>query len=284
MGARWSGCRASGNVNWKFPMADSLEARIKAFEVKPGSVACVWLGQAGYLFKTPAGVIVMIDPYLSDWAEDQWGMARVIPPAIDSAKLQPDLLLISHWHEDHLDAPLVKQWAGMNPGTFAGSVASAPRAQAWGWPADRCVSLDEGMTYEQQDVHVTAHFARHEVPTAPATDAISFLLTIDGVKIWAVCDTEYDARLRPMAHFEIDVALTPINGVGGNMTDKEAALLLSYVKPRLAIPNHYNMWMPETFGAGATLDPNVFVETYRLLGGGATQILDVGEIVTFLGA
>lgn len=262
-------------------MAESLEPRIKGMLVAPGTVACVWLGQAGYLFKSPAGVIVMIDPYLSDYAKAQWGMDRILPPPIDPTQLQPDLLLISHWHEDHLDKPLIEQWANMEPGMFAGSVASVPRAQAWGWPANRTTLLDTGMTTSLEDVHVTAHFARHHTPEAPATDAVSFLLTIDGVTIWAVCDTEYDARLRAMAGYSIDVALTPINGVGGNWTDKEAALLLSYVKPKLAIPNHYNMWAPETFGAGATLDPQSFVDFYKLIGGGETRILDVGEIVTF---
>lgn len=262
-------------------MAKPLETRVRELSVAPGSVACVWLGQAGYLFKSPAGVIVMIDPYLSDYAKAQWNMDRVLPPAIDPAQLQPDLLLISHWHEDHLDAPLVKQWAAVEPGIFAGSVASVPRAQAWGWPAHKTVLLDTGMTTSHEDVTVSAHFARHHTPEAPATDAVSFLLTIDGVSIWAICDTEYDARLRGMAGYNVDVALTPINGVGGNMTDKEAALLLSYVKPTLAIPNHYNMWAPESFGAGATLDPQDFVDTYKLLGGGATRILEVGEIVTF---
>lgn len=259
----------------------TLETRIKELAVSPGTVACVWLGQAGYLFKSPAGVIVLVDPYLSDYAETQWGMARVLPPPIDPEQIRPDLLLVSHWHEDHLDAPLVKEWAKTDPGWFGGSVAAVPRAQAWGWPAHKTVLLDSGMTHAQDDVHVTAHFARHHTPEAPATDAVSFLLTIDGVTIWALCDTEYDARLRAMARVGIDVALTPINGVGGNLTDREAALLLSYVKPKVAIPNHYNMWAPATFGDGATLDPNAFVETYRLLGGGDTRILEVGEIATF---
>ena len=262
-------------------MAASLETRIKELPVAPGTVGCVWLGQAGYLFKSPAGVIVMVDPYLSDYAEAQWGISRVLPSPIDPDLIQPDLLLVSHWHEDHLDAPLVKLWAKQTPGWFGGSIASVPRAQAWGWPVNRTLLLDTGMTHAQDDVHVTAHFARHHTPNAPATDAVSFLLTIAGVTIWAVCDTEYDARLRAMANIAIDVALTPINGVGGNWTDKEAALMLSYVKPRLAIPNHYNMWAPESFGPGATLDPHAFVETYRLLGGGETRILEVGETVTF---
>lgn len=262
-------------------MHETLESRFQSLAVAPGTVACVWLGQAGYLLKSPDGVTIAIDPYLSDYAETQWGMQRILPPPIDPEHFQPDVLLCSHWHEDHLDAPLIKQWARTNPGTFGGPGACVARAKAWGWPAERVVLLNEGMSWSDNDVTITAHFARHDVEDAPAPDAVSFLFEIDGLKIWAICDTEYDARLRPMAVHEIDVAFTPINGVGGNLTDKEAALLLSYVKPKLAIPNHYNMWEPAVFGPGATLDPDRFVETYQLLGGGPTQILEVGEIVTY---
>lgn len=262
-------------------MTNTLETRFQDLNVAPGNVACVWLGQAGYLLKSPAGVIVALDPYLSDYAEAQWGVKRVIPPAIDPAHLQPDLLLVSHWHEDHLDAPLIKQWAKLNPGIFAGPGSCVARAGPWGWPAENIQRLDFGSSVTVQDVTVTAHFARHEVPDAPAPDAVSFLCNIDGVTIWAICDTEYDARLRAMASERIDVAFTPINGVGGNLTDREAALLLSYVKPKLAIPNHYNMWAPAGFGPGATLDPHAFARVYADFGGGATRILNVGEAVTF---
>ena len=262
-------------------MPGALESRFQELQVAPGTVACVWLGAAGYLLKSPGGLIVAIDPYLSDYAEDQWGLNRVIPPAIDPATLQPGLLLTSHWHEDHLDAPLVKKWAKLSPGMFAGPGTCAVRAGAWGWPAEKIARLELGASLGVQDVSVTAHFARHEEADAPAPEAVSFLLTIDGVKIWAICDTEYDARLRPMANEAIDAALTPINGVGGNWTDREAALMLSYVNPKLAIPNHYNMWEPAGFGPGATLDPHAFVKAYKAFGGGETRILDAGEIVTF---
>ena len=262
-------------------MSGTLESQFQELRVAPGTVACIWLGQAGYLLKSPDGVIVAIDPYLSDYAEAQWGLKRILPPAIDPNLLQPDLLLTSHWHEDHLDAPLVKHWAKINPGIFAGPGACAVRAGAWGWPAEKIRRLDLGSSIATRDVSVTAHFARHEVADAPAPEAVSFLLTIDDVKIWAICDTEYDARLRPMADKGIDVAFTPINGVGGNWTDREAALMLSYIKPKLAIPNHYNMWEPAGFGPGATLDPTDFVEAYNAFGGGASRILEVGEIVTF---
>jgi L-ascorbate 6-phosphate lactonase len=261
-------------------VSSGLESRFRELAVAPGTLGCVWLGQAGYLLKSPGGAIIALDPYLSGYAEQQWNLPRILPPPIDPAKLAPDLLLCSHWHEDHFDFPVVKQWARQNPGTFAAPSTCTSRAGAFGWPAEKVIPVIAGSRFRFQDVEIAAHFARHEVPHSPAPDAVSYVFRIDGLTLWAICDTEYDARLRAMAHEGIDIVFTPINGVGGNLTDKEAALLLSYVKPKLAIPNHYNMWEPAGFGPGATLDPNGFVEAYRLLGGGETRILPVGEIVT----
>lgn len=265
-------------------MAESLETRIADLQAAPGTVACVWLGQAGYVLKTPSGTIVMIDPYLSDYAEQQWMMPRAIPPAIDPARLKPDILLVTHWHEDHLDAPTVKRWATDGPGIFVGPELCALRARAWRWPEERVVRLDRGQTTRIEDVEITATHARHDTPSVPAPDAVGFLLDIGGVRIWNVGDTEYDAHLRPMREERIDVALIPINGVGGNLTAKEAAFLLWQVGPKLAILNHYNMWAPEVFGPGATLDPTEFTAFHRQLGAaGETRILEVGEIVVFGG-
>jgi L-ascorbate 6-phosphate lactonase len=261
----------------------SLELQIRDLDVDYGSVAIVWLGQAGYLLKTSAGSIVMIDPYLTDWAETQWGLQRQIPPAIDPAQLQPDLLLISHWHEDHLDVPLVKQWAAAGaPGIFAGPMTCTERAPVWGWLKRQVVNINSGDRHTIGEIEVAATFARHDTPSAPAPEAVGYLLEIDGLKIWDVADSEYDARLRSMMNEHIDVMIVPINGVGGNMTVHEAALLTWYVKPKIVIPMHYNMWTPEGFGPGATLDPLEFAATFSKLGGTSeVRILDVGEIALF---
>lgn len=261
----------------------TLEERIKELDVEHGSVALVWLGQAGYVLKNATGMIVMIDPYLTDWAETQWGLARSIPPVIDPAHLQPDLLLISHWHEDHLDVPLVKQWATSGAtGLFAGPITCSSRAPAWGWLETQVVNIDSGECQLFGDIEVRATFARHETPTAPAPDAVGYLLEIDGLKIWDVADSEYDARLRALVDEQIDIMIVPINGVGGNMSTHEAALLTWYIQPKIVIPMHYNMWAPDSFGPGATLDPLEFAATLSKLGGTSeVRILDVGEIAVF---
>ncbi|MEZ4499571.1 MAG: MBL fold metallo-hydrolase [Thermomicrobiales bacterium] len=262
---------------------EQLESRIHDLKVAPGTVGLVWLGQAGFILKAPSGTIVMIDPYLSDWGEEQWGLKRIIDPPVDPGSFQPDMVLVSHWHEDHLDAPVIKRWArdGIDA-VFVGPDTCSKRAIAWGWTAESVVTVELDDEVEFEDVIIRPTFARHETPEAPTGNAFGYLVSIDGLKIWYVGDTEYDARLRPMREQLIDVALIPINGVGGNLDADEAAMLICKVAPRIAVPIHYNMWAPESFGPGATLDPQQFITTHGRLGGTAeVMILTVGEITTF---
>jgi L-ascorbate 6-phosphate lactonase len=260
----------------------SLESEISSLTVSPGTAACVWLGQGGYLFKSPQGLTVMVDAYLTDYAEAFWGVTRAIPPVVDPQRFAPDVFLTTHWHEDHLDAPTVRHYARQPDVIFGGPESCVVRAQIWGWPAERTVAIDRGDSRQFGDVAVTATFARHEEEVAMTGDAIGFLLDIGGVRFWDVADSEYDARLRPMREHRIDVMLVPINGVGGNMNAHEAALLAWQVAPRIAVPMHYGMWPAEQYGPGATLDPETFRDTLTRLGSEtAAQVLEPGEITLF---
>ena len=259
-----------------------VASQVPSLTVSPGTAACVWLGQGGYLFKSPQGVTVMVDAYLSDYAEAFWGVTRAIPPVIDPERLAPDVFLTTHWHEDHLDAPTVRHYAGQPDIVFGGPESCVARAQIWGWPAERTVRLDRGESHQFGDVTVTATFARHEEEVAMTGDAVGFLLDVGGVRFWDVADSEYDARLRPLREEGIDVMLVPINGVGGNMNAHEAALLVWQVAPRFAVPMHYGMWPQEQYGPGATLDPAMFADTLARLGSETeVQVLEPGEIALF---
>src|ERR1700693_1730970 len=88
-----------------------LAERMVKLKVRPGAVACAWLGQAGYLMKTSGGVTVMIDPYFSDEVERQEGLRRLFPPPITTDEMQPDILFVSHGHLDHFDEPLIRALA-----------------------------------------------------------------------------------------------------------------------------------------------------------------------------
>src|SRR3954451_23285645 len=139
----------------------SLEHQISALSVAPHTAACVWLGQGGYLFKSPAGLTVMVDAYLSDYAEEFWGVRRAMPPVIDPRQFAPDVFLVTHWHEDHLDGTTVRHYATLPDVIFAGPESCVVRAQIWGWPAERTVTLERGDSHRWGDVEVSATFARH---------------------------------------------------------------------------------------------------------------------------
>jgi L-ascorbate 6-phosphate lactonase len=260
----------------------ALEQRLRSLEVAPGTAAGLWLGRAGYWLKSPGGVSLLIDPYLTESAEAVWGVKRVVPPAIDHTRYAPDLFLSTHWHEDHLDPPVVRHYATRPDVVFVGSPSSAVRAGIWGWSAERIVSLRPGEIYRHGDVAMTATFALHDEEVAPTPDAIGFLLDLGGTRIWHVGDSVYTWQLRAMREANLDVMLVPINGGAGNCDAEEAAFLAWKVRPKVATPNHYDMWAPADFGPDATLDPAVFVETLARLGGDvAAKVLTVGEIVTF---
>ncbi len=264
------------------PETTSLESQITTLTVSSNTAACVWLGQGGYLFKSPQGVTVMVDAYLSDYAEAAWGVTRVIPPVVAPERFAPDVFLTTHWHEDHLDAPTVRHYARQPGVVFGGPESCVVRSQIWGWPAERTVRLDRGDGHQFGDIAVRTTFARHEEEIAMTGDAVGFLLDVGGVRIWNVADSEYDARLRPMREEGIDVMLVPINGVGGNMNAHEAALLVWQVAPRIAVPMHYGMWPEEQYGTGATLDPATFGDTLSRLGAEtAVQVLEPGEVTLF---
>ena len=43
---------------------------IRGFDVPKGAMAVWWLGQAGFIIKTPGDIIAAIDPYLSNSCKD----------------------------------------------------------------------------------------------------------------------------------------------------------------------------------------------------------------------
>jgi L-ascorbate 6-phosphate lactonase len=242
-----------------------LAPRIARMKVRSGTVACAWLGQAGYLMKMPTGLTVMIDPYFSDECERLEGLKRMFPPPITAEEFQPDLLLVSHGHLDHFDEPTIRAFASAGRTTLIAPPSCTSRATSLGWPASKLRALRPGKSATKGGCHVTATFARHTLP-----DAIGFLIAIEGLRLWHSGDTEYDEHLRALATHKLDVAFICINGGGGNMNAHEAALLAWQLKPRAAVPMHYGLWKAEDYryhGAApdATPDPKLFKATLAKL-------------------
>jgi L-ascorbate 6-phosphate lactonase len=257
----------------------SLAARIAAARPAPGSLAAWWLGGSGFIFKTAAGRQIWIDPYLSDIVLTMFGIGRAFPAPISVVQSEPDIVISTHWHEDHLDPDAIPVIAIRRPATkFVMSPAAMSHAIPLGLPKEQIVSLAAGQTLELDGVKLTGVAARHEagVPGWEVPDAFGVVLDFDGIRIYHTGDTDYDPRIhRTLGATPLALATLCMNGSVGNMNAHEAALLAWHLNARAVIPHHHLIWdrAPEKIPAYETLDPQLFAETYRKLGGPAQVLL-----------
>lgn len=261
----------------------SLAQTIAATNVRPGSVMAWWLSGTGFVLKTPAETQIYIDPYFSNCVSQIFGIERAVPPPIPVEEAQPDLVIATHWHEDHLDPQALPILARRRPVQFICPPSCQSRLLGWLVLPKQVTAISQGQSHTFHDVRITAVAARHQpgIPGWEVPDAIGLLIEVEGLRLYHTGDTEYDLRLRALAYDKdhpIDVMLTVINGAGGNMNVHEAALLAWQIRPKVVIPMHHILWKDSTGGEQATLDPSLFIDTYRRLGGaGQVKSLAVGE-------
>lgn len=256
---------------------------IQTTTVPAGQVMAWWLGGTGFVFKTPAGTQIYIDPYLSNCVAGIFGVERGFLAPIRAEDARPDLLIATHWHEDHLDPESVPVIARHSAAQFLAPPSCVSRMLGWGVPRSRATGLSRGQSHTFKDVTVTAVAARHVagVPGWETEDAIGVLLDFGNLRVYHSGDTEYDLRLRALAYDKsapIDAALLVINGAGGNMNAHEAALLAWQLGAPTIVPMHHVLWRDFSGGEQATLDPRLLADTYQRLGGtGTVRPLAVGE-------
>jgi L-ascorbate metabolism protein UlaG (beta-lactamase superfamily) len=233
-----------------------------------------WLSQSGYLIEH-AGHRLVIDPYLSDAATAK-GATRVVPAPLDAAALAPDALIATHNHVDHWDPIGAPEILRTHPHALLLAPASVrPLALAAGLTPDRLRPLDVGETITTGPFTLTALPTLHSDPRG-----VGLLIRVADLTIYHSGDTEYTtalakdlaARLATLAP-RLDLALLCINGRLGNMTWLEAALLAETLRPRLTVPNHYDLF------AENQADPAPFLARCALLGLPA-RTLAVGQPFT----
>ncbi len=253
----------------------SLAQRVAEKAVPPGHVSAWWLGGSGFIFKSPSGRQVWIDPYLSNIVAKIFAQERAFPAPISVREADPDFVISTHLHEDHLDPEFIPALAEQNPKTiFLMPPTAMGRARTWGVPQSRIRTLTYGQTETAGDFTVTAVPARHIAgPGFEAPDAMGVILSCGPVSIYHSGDTEYDVRIRDLRERRLSMATFCINGVSGNMNAHEAAMLAWHLDVGMVVPHHHLIWAPKQPNRWETLDPSLFEKTYRLLGGKAEVVL-----------
>lgn len=216
-----------------------LAERIRETHVEPGSLAIFWLAQAGFVYKTPAGQIIYIDPYLTDCVEHLYGFKRVMASLIAPEEVEADWVVSTHAHEDHLDDEAVPILARKPRTHFVGAADCASEYDRLGVPKERYTILAVGQSLKLGDATLTGVYADHG-PETP--DAIGVLLSVGKIKVWQVGDTCYRPdKWQDIFTLGIDIIVPPINGAYGNLDGVDAAKLARDAGARIAIPCHH--WM-----------------------------------------
>ncbi len=170
--------------------ADELWQEIDRYTVRPGTVVLWWLYQAGVVCKTPAGVVAVIDPYLSDAVTRSYGSRRNVPPPLDPGQVRADALLASHSHEDHLDPDSITAFMSHEQARFIGPPMAADKVLAAGVPADRSTAVRRGDVIQIRDLTVRVVHARHLFAPEPTPDAVGYVLECGDVSVHHSGDTE----------------------------------------------------------------------------------------------
>ncbi|CAL1517761.1 MBL fold metallo-hydrolase [Chitinophaga sp. MM2321] len=213
---------------------------ILAHHLSPPEAALWWLGQAGYVIRA-SGLMVVIDPYLSDAAgAGSPEFSRQYPPPVNAAELRADIYIITHDHLDHLDPDTLSAYRHKEDTWFVAPVLAAKKLVATGIPATRIVTLHAGETWQYNGIEITGVFA---LPTGiDVLDTTGYLVKFaNGRSIYHTSDTQFHPIVLAAAPKEPEVMLVPINGKWGNPGPEQAAAFALAVQPTYVMPNHYDL-------------------------------------------
>ena len=228
-----------------------------------GKTSVTWYGHAAFKIVTPAGHVLVIDPWITNPSN---------PKGKDdlAALTKVDLILVSHGHGDHVGdaADIAKRTGAQLVSSF--DLGQSLVANA-GFPAAQAGYLTQGnaggtVTLLDGDVSITFEPAVHgsvvSIPgangapgqVAAAGSPGGFLIRIkDGPTFYHTGDTALFGDMKLIGDAHVDVMLACI-GDHFTMGPEDAAQAVALVHPKVVVPMHYATFpvltgTPEAFDA-----------------------------------
>lgn len=207
-------------------------------DVVAGELSVTFGGHATALLRYADRAIVL-DPMLGDWVG---GVHRATAPGVGAAELaEVSIALVSHAHGDHLHAPSLARLP-------AGATIVGPRGLAARLGGQhrfaRVVELGADTSVELEGVAIAAVSVRHG--SAPLGDALGYVISGDGPRVFACADAAYDGRFAQIGErFAPDVALLPIGGYwprgfrDRHMSPLDALYAFEDLRARVLVPIHH---------------------------------------------
>ncbi|MDR2873231.1 MAG: metal-dependent hydrolase [Methanobrevibacter sp.] len=196
-----------------------------------------WIGHSAFEIITDSNVKIIIDPFISNNPSTN----------IPVEELNPDYILITHGHSDHLgDAMEIANRSG------AKCIGNHELSLFLSKQGLDSIGMNIGGSILIKDVKITMLEAKHSADidfTEEITSggvAVSYLIeTETGTKILHCGDTGLFSDMEKVigAIYKPDIVLVPI-GDRFTMGPFEAALAVNWMSPKIAIPMHYNTFPP----------------------------------------
>ncbi len=238
----------------------SLMQEIRKFPVDKNSVAMWWFGQSGYVFKTSEGTLTSVDMYLTDSCNglvEGMDFSRKVPVLISPEELDVDIYTCTHNHQDHTDPFTVRGLRNKDTTHFVGPHPSCEIYRSENVESGRIVPTWPQHVLEFNDVKITGTFA---LPTDDSDlNHMGYVFQFgNGPRIYVTGDTDFSELLFSAEKQKPDIVITVINGGFNNLSHWEAADVCGKIKPKIAIPCHYDMF-PDN-----SIDPKQFRATLNL--------------------
>ena len=194
---------------------------------------------------------IMVDPYLSDSVgKTKEAKHRRIPADENFLDVDPDVIIITHSHLDHLDPETLEKFLkkdGSSVTVLAGENAYK-KLRGFGG-RHNYVLLSPHSVWSEGGVTVYSVRAEHSDKTA-----VGFIIDDGKDTFYVSGDTLYNYDViddvLDLVEDGVSYAFLPINGVGNNMNASDAADFAYEIGAKCGVPLHYGLFddiNPETF-------------------------------------
>jgi L-ascorbate metabolism protein UlaG (beta-lactamase superfamily) len=202
-----------------------------------------YLGHATVLLEI-AGLRVLTDPVLTG----RVAFIRRVPGRAPDVSSQPDVVLISHGHQDHLHRASLRLVSAEVP--IVAPVGLGALIRGWGFQRVEELAVDATTTVG--DLTFTAVYADHSgfrPPSGPRAEAIGFVVSGGDRRVYFAGDTDLYAGMADIGRDGLDLALLPVWGWGprlgpGHLDPERAAQAVELLRPDIAIPIHWGTLWP----------------------------------------
>jgi L-ascorbate metabolism protein UlaG (beta-lactamase superfamily) len=186
-------------------------------QVAEAPLTLTYYAHCAFLWQTPQGVRVLIDPYRN--RHDRYWFTRQFP------HVECDLALVTHAHFDHDAVPSLPE---------STSVLRLPGE------------------FRYRDLYIHGILDKHSGTRSKGMPNVMFRLETGGVRFLHIGDNDVDwpPKVRQTVG-EIDVLMVTVDDSCHLLTYPEVETVITMVQPRVVVPMHYQI--PDLMPASTTL-------------------------------